>query len=161
MRSKKERNRMRMKMFVLLGLLFVLSVSTYVSAQTVVVIVNAGNRITDLSNADLKTMFKAEKADWVTARRFFLTGLEGPVAEKFAKMALGLSAKKMNKMWLTKVFQGVIESPQVLANGAAVKQHVANMPGGIGFIDATEVDASVKILTIDGKKYDGAGYLLK
>ena len=43
MRSKKERNRMRMKMFVLLGLLFVLSVSTYVSAQTVVVIVNAGN----------------------------------------------------------------------------------------------------------------------
>ena len=87
--------------------------------------------------------------------------MEGPVAEKFAKMALGLSAKKMNKMWLTKVFQGVIESPQVLANGAAVKQHVANMPGGIGFIDATEVDASVKILTIDGKKYDGAGYLLK
>ena len=62
---------MRTKMFVLLGLLFVLSVSTYVSAQTVVVIVNAGNRITDLSNADLKTMFKAEKADWSDARRFF------------------------------------------------------------------------------------------
>ena len=161
MRSKKERNRMRTKMFVLLGLLFVLSVSTYVSAQTVVVIVNAGNGITDLSKADLKTMFKAEKANWSGGEKVFLTGLEGPVAEKFAKMVLGLSAKKMNKIWLTKVFQGVIESPQVLANGAAVKQRVANKPGGIGFIDATEVDASVKILTIDGKKHDGAGYLLK
>jgi len=78
MRSKKERNRMRTKMFVLLGLLFVLSVSTYVSAQTVVVIVNEDNRITDLSNADLKTMFKAEKADWSDGKKVFFNRIGRP-----------------------------------------------------------------------------------
>jgi len=38
---------------------------------------------------------------------------------------------------------------------------VANKPGGIGFIDATEADASVTIRMIDGKKHDGIDYLLK
>ena len=64
-------------------------------------------------------------------------------------------------MWVTKVFEGIIESPEVLANSAAAKQHVANKPGGIGFIDATEADASVKIRMIDGKKHDRIGYILK
>jgi hypothetical protein len=91
----------------------------------------------------------------------FWVGLEDSVADKFAKTVLGLCAKKMNKMGLTKVFEDIIESPEVLANGAAAKQHVANKPGGIGFIDATEADASVKIRMIDGKKHDGIGYLLK
>jgi hypothetical protein len=67
----------------------------------------------------------------------------------------------MNKLWLTKVFQGAIASPEVLGSGAAVKKHLAGNPGGIGFIDAAEADASVKILTIDGNKHDGATYLLK
>jgi hypothetical protein len=87
--------------------------------------------------------------------------LEDSVAEKFAKTVLGLCAKKMNKMWVTKVFEGIIESPEVLANSAAAKQHVANKPGGMGFIDATEADASVKIRMIDGKKHDAIGYILK
>ena len=65
----------------------------------------------------------------------FGVGLEDSVAEKFAKTVLGLCAKKMNKMWLTKVFEG--------------------------FIDATEADASVTIRMIDGKKHDGIDYLLK
>jgi hypothetical protein len=101
----------------------------------VVVIVNAGNRITDLSNADLKTMFKAEKADWSDGKKVFLTGLEGPVAEKFAKMALGLSAKKMNKMWLTKVFEGFIESPEVLAN--ALRQNSMWQTSRVGSVLST------------------------
>jgi hypothetical protein len=62
-------------------------------------------------------------------------GLEDSVAEKFAKTVLGLCAKKMNKMWLTKVFEGFIESPEVLAN--ALRQNSMWQTSRVGSVLST------------------------
>ena len=65
----------------------------------------------------------------------FGVGLEDSVAEKFAKTVLGLCAKKMNKMWLTKVFEGFIESPEVLAN--ALRQNSMWQTSRVGSVLST------------------------
>ena len=65
----------------------------------------------------------------------FWVGLEDSVADKFAKTVLGLCAKKMNKMWLTKVFEGFIESPEVLAN--ALRQNSMWQTSRVGSVLST------------------------
>jgi ABC-type phosphate transport system substrate-binding protein len=48
-----------------------------------------------------------------------------------------------------------------LNSAAAVRQFVAATPGAIGYLLASDVDDSIKIVKVDGKAPGEAGYPLK
>ncbi len=57
---------------------------------------------------------------------------------------------QLKALWARLVFSGAAQQPKVLANGAALKKAVADNPDAIGYIDSSEVDASVQVpLTVD------------
>lgn len=68
------------------------------------------------------------------------------VREVFHNEVTGRSNAQLKAFWSQQVFTGKGQPPQELASESAMKAAVAATPGGIGYIDAGEVDDSVKVL---------------
>jgi len=68
---------------------------------------------------------------------------------------------ELKQFWLGKLYRGEIASfPRVVDSDVAVRRLVGQAPLALGFLEASAVDGSVKVLRIDGKLPGQAGYLL-
>jgi hypothetical protein len=60
------------------------------------------------------------------------------------------------------VFTGeVFVSPKTLASPVGVRKFVFNVPGAIGYVRASDVDSSVKVLRVDGRLPADKDYSLR
>ncbi len=67
-----------------------------------------------------------------------------PVNELFAKRVLGRSQQNLKEQWATLVFTGKSTPPRQLASDADILKAVAGNKNAIGYIDATNIDDSVR-----------------
>ncbi|MNP49690.1 hypothetical protein D3C76_1438950 [compost metagenome] len=58
------------------------------------------------------------------------------------------SASQLKAHWSKIIFTGRGQPPQAVSSSAEVKKRVAENPGTIGYIDAREVDGSVRALPL-------------
>jgi len=77
--------------------------------------------------------------------------LDGSAAyADFYKKATGREVAQVKATWSRVVFSGKGQTPKQLADSAAVKKAVAEDPKGVGYVDKSAVDASVKVvLTVE------------
>jgi ABC-type phosphate transport system substrate-binding protein len=72
-----------------------------------------------------------------------------------------MSESEYNDYFVGQTFTGAVASaPKTFPNGATVKAFVAQTPGAIGYVRASDVDSSVKALKVDGKSPSDADYSL-
>ncbi len=72
------------------------------------------------------------------------------VRDAFYSKATGKNPSQVKAVWSRLVFSGAAQAPKELPNGAEVKKAVNANPDAIGYIDSSEVDASVQVLfTVD------------
>jgi archaellum component FlaG (FlaF/FlaG flagellin family) len=69
-----------------------------------------------------------------------------PVYTDFYKKATGRDAAQVKATWARIIFSGKGIAPKQLGDSAAVKKAVAADPKGVGYIDKSAVDASVKVV---------------
>lgn len=69
-----------------------------------------------------------------------------PLREEFYTKVTGKSAAQARSYWAKMTFTGKGTPPKEADGSAEVKKAVASSPGGIGYIDKTAVDGSVKIV---------------
>jgi len=125
------------------------------------IIVNQANPVENFSYEDLRKIFLGERSHWPNGRRITLVMLDPSQPER--KVVLrdiyGMSEKDLNNHFIQGVFSGeVFVSPKTLANSADVIKFVFNVPGAIGYVLASEVDSSVKVLRVDGRLPDDKDY---
>lgn len=65
---------------------------------------------------------------------------------EFYKKATGRDVAQVKATWSRMVFSGKGQAPKQLADSAAVKKAVAADPKGVGYIEKSAVDASVKVV---------------
>jgi ABC-type phosphate transport system substrate-binding protein len=65
---------------------------------------------------------------------------------QFLELVMEKNESQMNRYWSRLIFSGKSRPPEVLESGEAVKRWVVQNPNGIGYIDAGDLDDSVKIL---------------
>ena len=156
-----------MKKFILL---FVLAVvlcgisSQTASAQAIAVIVHKSSSMSNLSFAELKNYFKLESQFWKNNERVFAATLayEKPEATRFNSLVYELPNDGVKKLWIQKIFREQIkEAPKLQRTEEDMLKYVSATSGAIGFISADKVDASVKVLTIDGASPKDGNYKLK
>lgn len=70
----------------------------------------------------------------------------GASKEKFLSAVLGKSATEVKAYWSKLIFSGQGVPPAVVGGDVEVKSWVARTPAGLGYIDSTAVDSSVKVL---------------
>lgn len=66
--------------------------------------------------------------------------------DAFHDAVTGRSNAQLKAFWSQQVFTGKGQPPQEIGTEAAMKSSVASTPGSIGYIDAAQVDGSVKVI---------------
>ena len=114
----------------------------------VAVVVGASSGLTSISAGDAKNIFlgKADKLPDGSAAVPVYQPEDSAVHGAFRDAVLKKNASQLKAYWSKLVFSGKGNPPKEVDNGAAVKAHVTSASGGIGYIDASEVDGSVKVV---------------
>jgi ABC-type phosphate transport system substrate-binding protein len=114
-------------------------------AEEIVVIVNPQNPAT--------RMFTEQAAQFFLGKSQMFTPVDlpenSPVRAQFYQKALGKDVGEVKAIWSKLVFTGKAAAPKEYRTSADVKKAIAADPHGIGYIEKSALDGTVKaILTV-------------
>jgi hypothetical protein len=85
-----------------------------------------------------------------------------PEREAVLHLIYNMNEKGFTSYFLGKKFTGeVLEEPRQQNSTPDVIKFISYVPGAIGYVRADEVDASVKVLRVDGLAPGETGYKIK
>ncbi len=119
-----------------------------VTAEELVVIVNAGNPTASVSADQVQQLFLGMTATMpggVKARPVDQAE-ESPLRSEFYQKVAGKSAAQIRAIWSRLVFSGKGMPPKILASSADVKKFVATNRDSIGYIEKSATDSSIKVV---------------
>ncbi len=131
------------------SLLAALALLLSVPAQAeIAVIANAGNPEASLTAKQVKKIFLGKKNAFPggAAAKPVDQAAGSAVRDAFYQKVAKKNADKMKTYWTQMVFSGKASPPEVVGDDAAVKAWVASHKDGIGYVDKSAVDGSVKVL---------------
>ena len=139
-------------------------------ADDVAVIVNKSNPVSAFTMADLRKILLGPRPRWTSGYEIFvlMTQPGQPERSGTLKIVCGMSETDFNLHFVhglrkpdgsTTVDNGY--SPRVFSSGVQLRQSVASGPNAVGFIKASEVDDSVKVVSVDGSSPGQLAYKLK
>jgi hypothetical protein len=135
---------------------------TAATSETLAVIANTANPINSLTSTQLRDLFLARQTTWPNGRRVTLVLRQG-TSERAAviRLCCDMSADEYERHMLRAVFAGeLVSGPKMVSSADAVKRFVFNVPGALGAVPIDDLDATVRIVRIDGHLPREAGYRL-
>lgn len=131
----------------------------------IAVIVNKSNPLDDLPLSELREYFLTERGHWPNGGgkvRVVMLEQGAPAREAALRLIYNMNEKAYVSYFLGKKFRGeTLEEPRRQSSAADVIKFVSFVPGAIGYVRPEEVDASVKVLRVDGLAPGDPGYKLK
>ncbi len=124
-------------------------------------VVNRSNPLDNVSLAELRKIFLAERNHWPDGHRITIVMQDPGQPERKAvlKQIYRMNENDFSRYFLHKAFTGEVpSSPKTLASSTGVRKFVFNVPGAIGYVRASEVDATVKAIRVDGRLPGEKGY---
>ncbi|HTW23197.1 MAG TPA: substrate-binding domain-containing protein [Candidatus Baltobacteraceae bacterium] len=119
------------------------------AADEIDVVVNKSNSVDSLTLADVKKIFDGDKGSWSNGKRITVIMLAQGSPERDAVLhdIYKMSESDYSKYFMQASFTGKVDAPPKDDNSASqVKQDVAGNPGAIGYVKASDVDGSVKVV---------------
>jgi len=132
-------------------------------AGDVAIIVHRSNPLSDISLVDLGRTFRLEQPRWKSGDKVEIVLQAGATAKQEVMLShvFRMKADELPGYLLGKVNRNELSAPpRAFASDQSVKQFVAGNPRAVGYIDASQVDDTVRVLTVDGKHPGEAGYPL-
>ena len=132
--------------------------------DTLAIIVNQTNNVDDISLRELRTLFLGERSHWANGRRITLVMMDPGLAERRAVLRdiCRMNETEFSRHFLQGLFTGeVFVSPKTLSSPTGVRKFVFNVPGAIGYVRASDVDATVKVIRVNGHRVDDPEYPLR
>ena len=129
---------------LLTGLVIAASSSAYAD---VAVIVNPANS-NSLSDADISRAFLGKLKTFEDGQSILAVNGKANSESRveFEQKVLKKSSAQVKAYWSKRLFTGKGKPPQELASDSEVLKLVASTPNAIGYVDASQADASVKVL---------------
>ena len=132
-------------------------------AGQLAVIVNKASKLDNVPLGDLNKYYTAVKLKDPSGAKLVLVMQDAgrPEREALLKQVCKQSQSEYDAVIAEAIFTGAISAaPKSLPTGAAVKAFVAQTPGALGYVRASEADDTVSVLKIDGKVPGEPGYPL-
>ena len=133
------------------------------AARNLAIVVNQSNPVNELTMAELRRVFLGERGHWPNGRRITLVMLEPGWPERAAVLTsiYHMDEAEFNNHFLHGLFTGeVFVSPKTLSTPEGVRKFIFNVPGAIGYLRASDVDKTVKVIHIDERLPGDKGYKL-
>jgi ABC-type phosphate transport system substrate-binding protein len=121
--------------------------SSQVLAEDVVVVINKENRNT-IDLAYVAKIYSGALRSWPDGSAVIAIDYpeEAEVRVQFSLKVLNRSVANMRAVWSQNIFSGKGLPPRVIANDEEIKRTVAANKYAIGYLPASQVDSSVKVL---------------
>ena len=131
-------------------------------AEPLAIVVDRDNPKTDLSAEELKSIYLGKRTEWSDCARAVPIDQDpaGASHGAFLGGVLGMSQGQFAQHWVDQQVRGAGSAPKVASSPASAMKLVAKVRGAVAFVPASLVDASVKVVTLNGKKAGDAGYAL-
>ncbi|HKU26950.1 MAG TPA: hypothetical protein VJQ54_15860 [Candidatus Sulfotelmatobacter sp.] len=132
--------------------------------QALAIVVNHANPVDSLSFGELRKVFLGERNHWPNGRRVALAMLDygQPERQTVLRLIYRMDENGYQDHLLRGMFRGsVFVAPKTLSSPEILRKFVFNAPGGIGYLRASDVDSSVKVLRIDGLLPEDKNYRLQ
>lgn len=137
-----------MKIIILAFLLFVLPASPTFAAPIIAIIVHPQSKLGNLTAAQILDIYTGRFVDLPNNQMPLPLDLpsSSPLREHFYLKLSGKSLAQVNAYWARLLFSGQATPPRMMPDSAAIIMMVSQNPNAIGFVDAAEVNISVKVL---------------
>ncbi|HEV7993242.1 MAG TPA: hypothetical protein VGP25_15570 [Gemmatimonadaceae bacterium] len=156
---------LRLTLFVFGAALFAApSVARAQAPEPLAIVVNKSNPMNEVSLADLRKIYRGQRGRWTNGKRVTIVMRDpgAPERDAILRSLYGLDEDAYRRGFLQAIFTGeASDAPKMLATPNGVLRFVFNVPGAIGYVRASEVDASVKTLRVDGRLPGDRGYGLE
>ena len=160
MDAPSSRSTRRLLLLVVLPLCTLMVSPSRLRAQ-VAVVVNTTNAVDEISADALRRLFLGQVTTFPTGSRARLATHSGS-ADVFSREALGLQREVVRSRWMAMTFRGEATTiPSDYASPDDVKRFVREHADAIGYLPLADVDASVKVLRIDGRRPADPNYLIR
>jgi ABC-type phosphate transport system substrate-binding protein len=135
------------KLIPICAAIFLYSVSALSMAE-IAVIVNPASGVTSLTEDDVSRIFLGKSKAFPNGSSAVPVNQDegAPARDKFNEAVCKKNSSQYKAYWSQLVFTGKGTPPKDGGNDAAVKTLVAGNPAMIGYVDASAVDASVKVV---------------
>ena len=127
------------------------------------VVVDPSNPVSDLSLSELRRLFSGEKTFWPDGRRvvLLLPASGTPARKVVLNRIYEMGDGELKRFWISKTFRDeATVGPKIVSTAALAKRLLAEIPGAIAVIPASEVGDGVRLVTIDGRRPGADGYPL-
>ena len=134
------------------------------STEPLAIIVNRSNPVDGLSMLELRRVFLGERKHWANDRRITLVMREPgePERKVILRDVYQMNEDQLKNHFIHGLFTGeILVSPKILATPTGVRKFVFNVPGAIGYVRASDLDDTVKVLRIDELLPEDGGYKLR
>lgn len=121
--------------------------------EALAVIVNRNNAVESMSLDELRKYCLQERKHWADNKRVTIVLRDPGQAEREAVLQLvyRMNESDFNRYFLQAEFTGEVQAvPKHLSSAVGVRRFIFNVPGAIGFVRASEVDGTVKVLPVNG-----------
>jgi hypothetical protein len=129
------------------------------------VVVNKATGPEGVELGELRQMILGERLKWRNDGQVVIavqTPPDSPERALEMKAVYRMNDSALRRYYMLAAFNGKeIAQPRDVASAAALKKFVATTPGAIGCILSSEVDASVKVLKVDGAAPGEPAYKLR
>jgi ABC-type phosphate transport system substrate-binding protein len=131
--------------------------------EPLVIVVNRMNPVEDLSFADLRAIFLGSRSYWNNGKRITVVMREPGEQERRVILhdVCGMNEEQFKTHFLRGLYTGeILVSPKTLDTPPGVRKFIFNVPGAIGYLRESDVDATVKVVRIDERLPWDKGYRL-
>ena len=132
--------------------------------ESLAIIVNHSNPVENLPTEELRKIFLGERSHWPNGRRITLVMMEPgqPERKTMLRDICRMSESEFSRHFLHGLFTGeVFVSPKTLATPTGMRKFVFNVPGAIGYLRASDLDGSVKVVRLDERLPEDKDYKLR
>ncbi|MBL4583806.1 MAG: hypothetical protein JKX83_04225 [Pseudomonadales bacterium] len=140
---------MKLQMHLIILALYLASYPN-ISSAGIAIIINNNNGLEAITLTDLKRIYMGNVSKFPNGSSIALSDLKkkDPIRAEFYEKVTRKTVKKMRGHWRQKLFAGEGIPPKENRNSARMKAWVSDLTGAIGYIDAEDIDDTVKTILI-------------
>jgi phosphate transport system substrate-binding protein len=155
-----------MRKFIYICMAVALSVPliAFAAGSDLAVVVNKANTTSNLTKSELRKLVLGEQESWPGGVKVAvaLRAPGNPERVAVLKVVCRMSEDEYVQHAMHSDFVGAAaNAPRIMGSPAAVRQLVSSVPGAIGFLPMSEVNDTVKVVSVEGVSAGEPDYKIK
>lgn len=123
-------------------------VNSVYGAEEIVVIVNESVSTDNLTWKTVSDIYTAEKTKWDNNVTIVVTMVhKGLIHERFVSDIVGITSKKLIRIWRGVIFSGKGNPPKFFKNETDLVKFISETKGAIGYISSSTPHDKVKVIS--------------